>query len=58
MAYFNPHFLSLTFETGYYLCYLLTRYMYFNPHFLSLTFETVVANHDYWKNFNISILIF
>ena len=37
--YFNPHFLSLTFETKRRV-YIKWKPPNFNPHFLSLTFET------------------
>ena len=41
--YFNPHFLSLTFETlmdG--KRETIEEFVHFNPHFLSLTFETLL----------------
>ena len=37
---FNPHFLSLTFETQHIAAMSYHLVFHFNPHFLSLTFET------------------
>jgi len=48
--YFNPHFLSLTFETGS-SSDSPTLFAHFNPHFLSLTFETRCGAQNHLSEF-------